>query len=374
MPARESLDALARFAGAVAHDFNNIFTGLLGQMSLARMTGQFDPIGLEQMEQLTLRAIGLCRQLTTISGRGNSNETLYAAASVIRSTLETLREQVPTTVELHMEIADDLPPVKLAGSELQFLLETLVRNAAVTAKRVEVRLSSTAMPVTDWPNCLHFASSNPSLIFLEVRDNGAGVSESIQPRLGEPFASTHGPGRGLSLALALGLLRGCQGSLDMFSQGGEGTLVRVGLPTASPPSSAPASSSGSSPADSPTILLVDDESSVREIAARLLKSLNYQVIEAADGPEAIAQLTEHFDEIDLALVDMTMPGMDGLATVERLHQLKPSLLLTLMSGYPEHGLGLDGSNLPIHGFLPKPFRLPALRELLNRVLPLDATT
>ncbi|MFQ3593849.1 MAG: response regulator [Gemmataceae bacterium] len=217
-------------------------------------------------------------------------------------------------------------------------------------------------------HALEVSYAQKPLTWIEIEDHGPGMSAETQQRLFEPLFTTREGHRGLGLARVLSLVRSFSGTIQVWSQLGQGTRVRLGLPIAVPPSTTPVV-----PADpvadlgQPLVLLAEDEDAVRDVIARLLRSLGCGVLPARHGEEAVTLFAAHRDQIRLALVDLSMPRLDGEPTIRRLLGLQPQLPIVLMSGYSEADLRTRFPNLPLAGYLQKPFRMPVLMEMLKSI-------
>jgi two-component system cell cycle sensor histidine kinase/response regulator CckA len=197
-------------------------------------------------------------------------------------------------------------------------------------------------------------------VWLEVRDEGEGMAPSVRARMFEPYYSTRPGHSGLGLAAVMGIVRGHGGAIEVTSNEGLGTTVRIWFPQASD-ESAPAGV-GRVPAEGRRILVVDDEAGVRSVARRCLRRGGYEVIEARDGLEALDVFEEH-ENIDLVLLDLTMPRLDGMKTLSRLRARQPDLRVVLSSGFSEHEVTEQLGLLQQQAlFLPKPWTRSASRE------------
>jgi len=215
---------------------------------------------------------------------------------------------------------------------------------------------------------LSYAAPGSSLVWFEVRDAGHGMGPDVLARAFEPYFTTR-PGRqGLGLPAVLGVVRGHGGAIQTTSAPRQGTTVRVGLPAAPEPVAAPVQA-GPPPAGPPTVLLADDEETVLDVVSRLLASLGYKVIPARDGEQALEAFRANASEVRLALIDLTMPKLAGDGAARRLRDLSATLPVVLMSGFPEADIAPRFADVPLVYYLQKPFRLPALIDLLRRVLP-----
>jgi signal transduction histidine kinase/ActR/RegA family two-component response regulator len=383
------LDGLARLAGGVAHDFNNLVTGVLGNVGLARLGSPSDsPVmaGLAQIEEITLRAADLCKQLAILAGKGGGGGAALDLNALARDAAAIAGRMFPPGVQLRLELSDTLPPA--AGEEGQWrqAILHLLRNAgeAIAGASGEVVLATrpARLPLSEQGEslCFEYLSERlvtaPALSCLEVRDSGPGLAGEARQRLFDPYFSTRPGGRGLGLALVLGIVRGHQGGVAVLSTPGRGTTVRLLLP-ARAQTWCIARTEASSPAHVPgwrghgAILLADDEEAVLDVAARLLASAGFEVLLAKDGASALELFGAHAGSIRLALVDWSMPRLNGEATLRELRNRAPRLPLVLMSGYPRSDVAARFSGLELAGYLQKPFRLPALLELLRQVLPSD---
>jgi PAS domain S-box-containing protein len=381
----QRLESLSVLAGAVAHDFNNLITGILGHVSLARLPGPAsnpDPGGLARIERITLRAADLCQQLRTLAGKGAAGSNPHDLNGLVRDIAEQVQRTLPERIRLQMSLSETLPGALGNDGELRRMIAHLLANAieALGAEgEVAVRtlvIDPTEARVSEGePSCFDYLpeklASEPALACLEVHDNGTGLSPEAQEHLFDPFFSTRPGSRGLGLATVLGIVRAHHGGIRVLSAPHQGTTVRVYLPAR--PVAASLSVATPAPLTTRktrqgTILLADDEDTVLEVASRLLSSIGYEVVQAKDGEDALNQFAEHHRDIRLALVDLTMPRLGGEETLRELRRRSPELPLVLMSGYPQADFLPHLANLNLAGYLQKPFRLPALVEILQKTL------
>jgi CheY-like chemotaxis protein len=206
--------------------------------------------------------------------------------------------------------------------------------------------------------------------FLEVRDTGCGMTPETQSRIFDPFFTTKFTGRGLGLAVVLGIVRAHRGGISVASRPGAGTAVTIILPLASEaaPAATPEAAEREPWRGSGAVLLVDDEPLVRSVAAEMLRMLGYEVVEAGDGIEALERFGERRGDIVLVILDLTMPRMDGRETLKALRAIDPTLPVLVASGYSQEGCGGWFAGEAGVGFIAKPFRLTALEGRIAELL------
>jgi len=209
--------------------------------------------------------------------------------------------------------------------------------------------------------------------FLEVSDTGQGMPPEALARIFEPFYSTKGSGRGLGLAAVLGTVRGHNGALKVYSEEGRGTTIKVLLPCAEPAELLPGLSGEvlPVPADGRAVLLADDEETVRSLGRRVLERAGYRVMTASDGKEAVEIFEARSDEIDLVLLDMTMPRLSGAEAYARIRSIRSDVPTLLSSGYNEQDATSRFAGKGLAGFLQKPWTAQDLVEAVERVLGSD---
>jgi two-component system cell cycle sensor histidine kinase/response regulator CckA len=372
----QKLESLGVLAGGVAHDFNNILTAILGNANLASMELPDDhPVRpqLRQIEIASRRASDLCAQMLAYAGKAAFITTPVNLSSLVRDTAALLEATVGRRVRLELNTAAALPAVLGDATQLRQIVMNLVINAAdAIGDRTDgtVEVHTFARELT--PAFFATAVQSPerkagTYVGLEVTDNGGGMNPEILKRIFEPFFTTKFSGRGLGLAAVLGIVQSHQGALFVESTPGKGTVFRLFLPasadqakeTGSPFPHRPAALRG-------TVLVVDDEVPVRLVALKALKAAGLQVIEAGDGQAALLTYRQRAADINLVLLDLTMPGLSGEETLRQLRALAPTLPVIVMSGYSEGETMGRCASLGVSGYLAKPFEIS---DLVTRLRP-----
>ncbi|MBI5485600.1 MAG: response regulator, partial [Deltaproteobacteria bacterium] len=205
-------------------------------------------------------------------------------------------------------------------------------------------------------------------VYLEISDSGCGMDSETLSRLFDPFFSTKFTGRGLGMSTVLGIVRGHKGAIKVYSEPGRGSSFKILLPASAKPAEL---FDQESPNDdwkgSGTVLLVDDEETIRGIGAEMLKELGFRPITANDGNEALAAFSEH-PEIALVILDLTMPHMDGEECFRKLRQLQPDVRVIMSSGYSEYEVTQKFAGKGLAGFIQKPYKLSELRAAIRNMV------
>lgn len=369
----QKLESLGVLAGGIAHDFNNLLTGILGNASLAKLdlapgTPPFNCV--DEIEKASLRAAELCRQMLAYSGKGRFVVQLVDLSELITEAAPLLELSASKKAKLRFFLNKNLPLVQADVNQLRQIVINLVSNAAeaVGDKEGMIRVTTGSMRATrEYLQQTHLSPELPEgqYVFVEVNDNGTGMSAETLARIFEPFFTTKFTGRGLGLSAVLGIVRGHKGAIKVESEPGKGSSFLVLLPAADQTASVPAEPVAE-PAAPPCkrVLVVDDEEVVRNVLVRMLKAFGYESTTACDGQQAVQLFHEGMPDFCAVLLDLTMPELDGAETFREIHRLQPELPVVLMSGYSEQEavekFGAEG----LAGFLQKPFQPDALKARL----------
>jgi len=361
----QKMEAIGRLAGGVAHDFNNILTAIGGADSLILdQLPAGDPLRpfAEQIRRSTRRAAALTQQLLTFTRKQPLEPVVIDPNDAVRATADMLQRMIGADIELVVELGATGRVKADAGS-----LEQVIMNLAVNS-RDAMPAGGTLMLRTTEAAGGHDGVPAGAWIVIAVADTGIGMDAPTRARLFEPFFTTkeQGKGTGLGLSTVYGIVTQCRGHLVVKSELGRGSEFQVFLPREqqTQPAAAPPSPDDVIPGGVETILLAEDDDAVREYVSLVLRRLGYQVLEAADGADALAVADRFHGPIDLLLSDVVMPRMDGVELARRLGQARSSLKVMHMSGYPgDARAGADDAP-----FLRKPFDRDVLARRVRRVL------
>jgi PAS domain S-box-containing protein len=371
----QKMEAVGLLAGGIAHDFNNVLSIILGAAEVterALASGRPPGDGLAAIVEASKRAAALIRKLLAFSRSQVLSVETIDLSEALTAFAPLLASGLGGAVAFETRVSSVPAWVRADRSQVEQLLLNLCTNAAQAMPSggrlvVEIRpISIDAAYATAHP------WARPGEYFeIRVVDTGMGMDEATRARVFEPFFTAKSGGTGLGLAVVHGIVEQHRGCVHIESQPGRGTTVRVLLPATEPPLRERSVSSGDAQplaGGKETILVAEDEPSLRRMVARVLTDLGYRVIVASDGHEAVSEFEAHAEEIDLALLDVLMPGMSGTECYRTMRDLKPSLRVLLMTGYAtDASLGtIDASGPP--AVLRKPFELRDLARAVRRCL------
>jgi PAS domain S-box-containing protein len=356
----QKLESMGLLAGGIAHDFNNLLTGVIGNVSL--LADQIPPESplSETVEALSAageRMSRLTSQMLAYSGRGHFViETVDLSKQVVQITT-LVQASIPKNVQLRLCLSNDLPLIDADISQLQQVIMNLVINAAEAVGSepgmVELTTGVEAVGKDFRGNLTREEPRAGDYVVMTVTDTGCGMDEATCARIFDPFFTTKFTGRGLGLSSVLGIVRSHKGLLTLDSIVGGGTKFRVFFPIAERRAQARPAPDGSAPGEG-TVLVVDDEEIVRRMAQAALKRLGYRVLTANNGEEAVRLYSRAPDEVDLVLLDMTMPVMGGEEALRIMKQIRPGVTVVGMSGFDEQEAH-SRFGRGIAGFVQKPF-------------------
>jgi PAS domain S-box-containing protein len=372
----QKLESLGVLAGGIAHDFNNLLVAVLGNAGLALMELPPESPARQTVQSIEIaaqRAADLTRQMLAYSGKGRFFVEPINLSRLVEEMGHLLEVSVSKRAILKYHFAPETPLIDADATQVRQVVMNLITNASdAIGDRSGVIAISTGMLFADRAYLSETYLDNDlpegDYTFVEVSDTGSGMDEETRGRIFDPFFTTKFTGRGLGLAAVLGIVRGHRGAIKIYSEVGRGTTFKVLFPVselAIAAAPAPTAEMPREPSISPgTILVVDDDETVRAVTRRMLEYSGYTVILAPDGREALDIFHQQGGLLDVVLLDMTMPHMDGEATFRELRRIDPAVRVVLMSGYNEADATEQFSGKGLAGFIQKPFRTP---DLLARI-------
>jgi PAS domain S-box-containing protein len=371
----QRLETLGLLAGGIAHDFNNLLGIILGSASIARGKA---PEGsalhgtLERIELAATTGAELTRQMLAYSGRGSFVVEVAEISGIVSEISDLLRVSVDKNATLQLDLHEGALRCRIDVAQVRQVVLNLVTNASDAIRQEPGTITIRTGMVEADAEYLATSYLGEDLAagryaFVEVSDTGAGMDADTQNRMFDPFFTMKEAGHGLGLAATLGIVRGHGGTLRVFSQLGQGTSVRVLLPVVDAPVSQPRGqqASGADHAPSGTVLVVDDEPAMRLMIAEGLRGVGYEVVEAENGDACLAIIDAGETEVDLILLDMTMPGMNGRETFAALRERGVEAPVLLSSGYSQDDASLEDG---IAGFIHKPYRIADLKARVDALI------
>jgi signal transduction histidine kinase/ActR/RegA family two-component response regulator len=373
----QKMEALGRLAGGLSHDFNNLLTVILGECDL--LLGDLAPDdpsypSVEQIRQSGARAAALIRQLLAFSRRQMLQPELIDLNQVIAGMEQMLRRLIGEDIALMIVLASDLPTVRADAGQIEQVVMNLVINARDAMPEGGQLLIETLPVLIGWGPGGPPIELTPGLYALiSVADTGVGIDEAARVHIFEPFFTTkpRGKGTGLGLATVHGIVQQSGGSIWFHSESGAGSTFKVYLPAVAGPVAEPQRGAGQAPKRlaAETVLLVEDEESVRALARTILMRAGFTVLEAADGRAAVELVRGHTGELHALLTDVVMPGgLNGVQVAAAVRNLRPTIRVVYMSGYTDNALVGRGLEDVEAGFIQKPFTAAALVDALAEAL------
>jgi PAS domain S-box-containing protein len=379
MQQAQKLESLGVMAGGIAHDFNNLLTPILGGTTLALMDLPPESparVRIKMIQKAAHRAAALTNQMLAYTGKESLRLEVLNLSKLVEEMGQLLESATSKKAEISYDLPEELPPVEADAAQLSQVVMNLITNASEAIGdepgRISVRTGTMQADRAYLSRTLRDRDMpEGTYVYFEVSDTGCGMEAETRARIFDPFFTTRFTGRGLGLAAVLGIVRSHRGAIELDSVPGLGTRFRVLLPRSerSYPCHAPEPAAIETWRGSGTVLLVDDDEGVRELAHDILTGAGLQVLCACDGREAVTVFREHADEIRAVLLDRTMPASSGEEAFEEIRRIRPDVPVVLVSGYSKESVTDHFAGKDLTGFLHKPF-LPAtllvkVRELLE---------
>jgi signal transduction histidine kinase/CheY-like chemotaxis protein len=374
----QKVDSLGLLAGGIAHDFNNLLVPILGNINLAQTYTQKDSQiynHLKQIEETILRASELTKQLLTYSGKGKFLVEICNLNEIISDLVYLISLTATKTVEINYNLKMNLPNIEADKTQIQQILINLISNATSAMDNKGKIIISTDLKEFNQKELESVFSRymvEPGwYVVLEIEDTGKGIPKNIQENIFDPFFTTKDVGKGLGLSVVHGIVVTHKGGIKYTTSLNEGTKFTVIFPQTKLEDKKYFKKEGTGVKQKidqkTTAIVCDDEPSVLEITALMVKKLGFNVLETKNGLEVLEILQARSD-IDIIVLDLIMPGMDGEKTSREISKLNPNLPILLVSGYNEHEIELKYSGLHISGFLQKPYSFDTLKEKIFELI------
>jgi hypothetical protein len=372
----QKLESIGMLAGGIAHDFNNLLVGVIGNASLAQdLLPQSNPAAelLEAVVKTGEQAAHLTRQMLAYAGKGQFVVEPLNLSDLVPEMTGLVQPSISKKIALHLGLDPDLPPIQADRGQMQQVFMNLVLNAAEAigsdAGMISVRTGVQDVDELYVRRSLETELSPGRYVLLEVRDTGCGMDEATRTRVFDPFFSTKFQGRGLGLAAVAGIVRGHGGAISVSSAPDKGACFTVLFPAAEGVSAvAQVAAQYATLRGIGTILVVDDELPVRDLARKVLERYGYKVLLADGGPAAIDAFKRHPGDISLVILDASMPGMTGAETYPELRKVRPAVKILVSSGYSELETMKAFPGPQVAGFIQKPYTSRGLAEKVRSAM------
>jgi len=378
--ARQKLESVGILAGGIAHDFNNLLGGILAEAELgeADLSAGWSPVKeLHRIKEGAIRGAEIVRQLMIYSGQEQANPLEPVdLSSLVQEMLELLKVSISKRVVLMTNLDKNLPAVWGNAPKIRQVVMNLVINAseAIGEKEGEIQVATNRVTVARNSvvnDTLHLSPGE--YVRLEVSDSGPGMTDEVRAKILDPYFTTKFAGRGLGLAVVQGVVRDHGGALDVISTQGQGATFRVllsctsaGAPTVR--SAVTFSGAALSNFVKRTILVVEDEEMLRLPVSKALRNRGFLVLEAGDGSAAMNLIRSRSADIDVVLLDVTLPGVSSRDILEEAGRIRPELKVIVTSAYGEETVSALFAGLRVERFIRKPFPLGDLIRLVSDTL------
>ena len=371
----QKMESVGQLAGGIAHDFNNLMTGILCHASLLKLTGTpGDDVrdSADIIEGAARRAAELTSQLLGFARRGKHLDMAVDLNTTTQAVIRLMSRSLDAKVRVHLDLHDGGAWAQGDPVQMEQVILNLAMNARDAMPKGGDLTFSTDVVDMDEEACASCPRAKPGRhALLRVIDTGQGIPAELLDRVFEPFFTTkpHGRGTGMGLAMVYGISRNHGGWVDVSSTVGRGTTFRVYWPVAEvPPAAEPTVGRPAGPRQTGRILVVDDEDLVRNVVVRMLSGMGHTVVSASDGREAVDYYAHHGGSVDLVIIDMIMPEMDGQECFRTLRQLNPNVKAILSTGWGSDGSVQGVLDEGMIDFVQKPYQMEQLAAAVDRAL------
>lgn len=373
----QKMEAVGTLVGGIAHEFNNTLAGITGNLYLAKQeVSQFPDVveHLEIIEKLSFRSAELIKALLSFARKGIVQKAPIPLNAFLKENINLYRLSLPENINLNTDIETKSMTINGDASLLQQVLMNIINNSRDALS--EAKSPSVSIKLREFAAYSEFIDAHPeckpgNYACISISDNGIGIKSDDLPHIFEPFYTTKevGKGTGLGLAMAYGAMQTHGGAIEIESVEEVGTLVQIYLPLLGfdAEKSLIEEEDTIAHGQGETVLLVDDNSNVLDVGKDILENLNYKVLTASNGQEAIDIFMANKGIVDLVLIDVIMPVMDGIDAMERLHEIDPEIKVIFITGYDRDGLR-KSDKIDSTAVITKPFKVLDLSNILRSEL------
>ncbi|MCH9655320.1 MAG: PAS domain S-box protein [Planctomycetes bacterium] len=375
----QKLESLGVLAGGVAHDFNNLLLAILGNTDLALLELKADSPVIQNVRNIEIaarHAAKICERLLAYSGRRTFASSTFNLNQIFQETIEILKTIVSPNAHIEMDLSEQNLLIHGDPGQIEQVVLNLLTNASEAvqnqSKAGHIRVRTGVMDLKEEDSANYYFCENINrgkFVFFEIEDDGIGMDEDCQFKMFDPFFTTKFTGRGLGLAGVSGIIRGHHGGLWVQSAVDQGSCFRVILPLATDLAADPNTDSSVEtlvPADVGDILVIDDDKAVCNVVKNILKRFDFSVLIANSGSEGLKIFEQNRDSISVVLLDITMPGMSGMETLNKLNSKGIHVPVILTSGLSEKDLASQMPNLDETHFLKKPYKTQKLINVISK--------
>jgi len=372
----QKMEAIGTLAGGIAHDFNNILQAIIGYTQIMLMGKDLsdpDHEKLEAIESSAQRASELTKRLLIFGRKVESKLRPVDLNQEVVQVSKMLERTIPKMISIELNFSENLQVIN--GDPVQ--IEQIMMNMGVNARdampdggRLFFETKNVTLDVKFCKN--HLGASPGEYVLLKISDTGHGMDKELQEHIFEPFFTTKqiGKGTGLGLAMVYGIVKSHGGYITCMSEPGEGTAFSIYFPIIESEIDNRVSKEAEAPikGGTETILLVDDEESIRQLGEELLGSFGYTVLTAPDGESALELYEKENEQVDLVILDLSMPGMGGKRCLEKLVEMNPRVKVIIASGYSVNGPTKDAVDAGAKGFVGKPYEIRQMLQAIREVM------
>jgi len=371
----QRMESIGTLASGIAHDLNNELTPILASAQLLLMHPKIQDNKrqqlLENIQNSAKRGATLIKQVLSFARGVEGKRTVLQIRHLVSEIRQIAQETFPKSIEVHLDLPNDLWLVSGDATQLHQVLMNLCVNARdAMPEGGTLSLSGTNLWIDENYMRMNLDAQVGAYVMVSVTDTGMGIPPEALDRIFEPFFTTKefGKGTGLGLSTVLGIVKSHGGFVEVLSSLGSGTQFKIYIPAVQAAEPLPLQDDELVSGEGELILVVDDEASIREVNQVSLESHNYRVLTACDGIEAIAHYVQRKDEINLVLIDMMMPSMDGMTAIRTLNKINPQVKIIAVSGLLSDTQIPEPVNSNIQAFLPKPYTAKELVRAIHQVL------